>query len=132
VARIVANYAEQHDPAREAVWIADVDGRPAGSIACMADDPSGVEQRTARLRLLLVEPTARGMGVGERLVAECLRFAQRARYSRVVLWTTSGLDSARRIYQRAGFTLDDEAPYDGFGHGVVAQNWSRPLTARPR
>ena len=125
VARIVAEYAQRHDPAREAVWIAEVDGQPVGSIACMADDPS--DPGTARLRLLLVEPTARGMGIGERLVAECLRFARRAGYTRITLWTTSGLDSARRIYQRAGFTLDNEAPHDGFGEGVIGQNWSRPL-----
>jgi len=127
VARIVAEYAQRHDPAREAVWIAEVDGQPVGSVACMADDKSGADPGTARLRLLLVEPTARGMGIGERLVAECLRFARRAGYTRITLWTTSGLDSARRIYQRAGFTLDNEAPHDGFGQGVIGQNWSRPL-----
>jgi DNA-binding MarR family transcriptional regulator/GNAT superfamily N-acetyltransferase len=127
VARIVADYAQQHDPATEAVWIAEVDGQPVGSIACMADAQSGADPGTARLRLLLVEPTARGMGIGERLVAECLRFARRAGYTRMTLWTTSSLDSARRIYQRAGFTLDNEAPHDGFGHGVIGQNWSRPL-----
>jgi DNA-binding MarR family transcriptional regulator/GNAT superfamily N-acetyltransferase len=126
VARIVADYADKHDPAREAVWIAEVDGRPVGSVFCVtdADDPSG---RTAKLRLLLVEPTARGMGIGERLVEECLRFARRAGYSRITLWTNSVLAAARRIYQRAGFTLDEEQPYHGFGHDLVGQNWSRPL-----
>jgi DNA-binding MarR family transcriptional regulator/GNAT superfamily N-acetyltransferase len=125
VARIVADYAGRPDPAREAVWIAEVDGRPAGSIACMAAAGSD----TANLRLLLVEPSARGMGVGERLVAECLRFAERVGYRRITLWTTSELAAARRIYQRAGFTLDDEAPFDGFGRDVVGQNWSRRLGA---
>jgi DNA-binding MarR family transcriptional regulator/GNAT superfamily N-acetyltransferase len=129
VARIVADYAERPDPAREAVWIAEVDGRPAGSIACMTATENGTENDTAKLRLLLVEPSARGMGVGERLVAECLRFAERVGYRRITLWTTSELAAARRIYQRAGFTLDAEAPFDGFGRGVIGQNWSRRLGA---
>jgi DNA-binding MarR family transcriptional regulator/GNAT superfamily N-acetyltransferase len=134
VARIVADYAARHDPAREAVWIAEVDGRPAGSIACMATDPDtgpdtspDTAPDTARLRLLLVEPSARGLGVGERLVAECLRFAERAGYRRITLWTTSGLAAARRIYQRAGFVLDAQTPTAEFGQGVVGQTWSRPL-----
>ncbi|MDT7619218.1 MAG: hypothetical protein QOF99_119 [Pseudonocardiales bacterium] len=137
VARIVADYAERPDPAREAVWIAEVDGRPAGSIACMTATPNdtendtqnGTQNGTAKLRLLLVEPSARGLGVGERLVAECLRFAERVGYRRITLWTTSELAAARRIYQRAGFTLDAEAPFDGFGRGVIGQNWSRRLGA---
>ncbi|MDT7673366.1 MAG: hypothetical protein QOD82_1268 [Pseudonocardiales bacterium] len=141
VARILADYAERPDPAREAVWIAEVDGRPAGSIACMTATPNDTENDTqngtqndtengtAKLRLLLVEPSARGLGVGERLVAECLRFAERVGYRRITLWTTSELAAARRIYQRAGFTLDAEAPFDGFGRGVIGQNWSRRLGA---
>jgi GNAT superfamily N-acetyltransferase len=145
VARIVADYAERPDPAREAVWIAEVDGRPAGSIACMTATQNdtdndteidtqhgtehGTEHGTAKLRLLLVEPSARGLGVGERLVAECLRFAERVGYRRITLWTTSELAAARRIYQRAGFTLDAEAPFDGFGRGVIGQHWSRRLGA---
>jgi GNAT superfamily N-acetyltransferase len=129
VARIVADYAERPDPAREAVWIAEVDGRPAGSIACMTATQNDTENGTAKLRLLLVEPSARGLGVGERLVAECLRFAERVGYRRITLWTTSELAAARRIYQRAGFALDAEAPFDGFGRGVIGQNWSRRLGA---
>jgi len=129
VARIVADYAERPDPAREAVWIAEVDGRPAGSIACMTATQNDTQNDTAKLRLLLVEPSARGLGVGERLVAECLRFAERVGYRRITLWTTSELAAARRIYQRAGFTLDAEAPFDGFGRGVIGQNWSRRLGA---
>ena len=134
VARIVADYAARHDPAREAVWIAEVDGRPAGSIACMAagadadpDTDPDTAPDTAQLRLLLVEPSARGLGIGERLVAECLRFAERAGYRRITLWTTSRLAGARRIYQRAGFVLDQEAPADQFGRDVLGQTWSRPL-----
>jgi GNAT superfamily N-acetyltransferase len=129
VARIVADYAERPDPAREAVWIAEVDGRRAGSVGCMAATKNDTENDTARLRVLLVEPSARGMGVGGRLVAECLRFAERVGYRRITLWTTSELSAARRIYQRAGFTLDAEAPFDGFGRGVIGQDWSRRLGA---
>jgi DNA-binding MarR family transcriptional regulator/GNAT superfamily N-acetyltransferase len=122
VARVVADYAERQPDEREAGWIAEVAGRPVGAVFCMKDD-----EHTARLRLLLVEPSARGMGIGERLVEECLRFARRAGYIRITLWTVSVLDSARRIYQRAGFTLDNEEPFDSFGRPLIAQNWSRAL-----
>lgn len=122
VARIVADYAEQHDPRREAGWIAEVDGERAGSVFCVARDAD-----TATLRLLLVEPSARGRGVGARLVEECLRFARRAGYSRITLWTVDVLAAARRIYQKAGFHLDDEQPTHRFGHDLVGQNWSRDL-----
>jgi DNA-binding MarR family transcriptional regulator/predicted N-acetyltransferase YhbS len=122
VARIVANHAAGHDPAREAGWIAEVDGEPVGSVFCMADD-----ERTARLRLLLVEPSARGLGVGSRLVEECLRFARRAGYRRITLWTNGALLAARRVYQAAGFTLDREVSRAAFGGVQVEQDWSRDL-----
>jgi DNA-binding MarR family transcriptional regulator/GNAT superfamily N-acetyltransferase len=122
VARILADHAAGHDPDREAGWIAEVDGAPAGSVFCMrADD------ETAQLRLLLVEPGARGLGIGGRLVVECLAFARRAGYRRITLWTNDVLTAARRIYQRAGFTLDAERPHHSFGHDLVGQTWSRPL-----
>lgn len=122
-AGIVAEYGRSHDPARESGWIAEVAGRPVGSVFCV-DAGDG---RTARLRLLLVEPSARGLGVGARLVEECLRFARRAGYQRITLWTNAALRAARRIYQRAGFTLDDETTREEFGGLQVEQNWSRDL-----
>jgi len=117
VARIVADYAGRADP-REAAWIAELDGTPAGCVFCMRKD-----DRTAQLRLLLVEPAARGLGLGEHLVAECLAFARRAGYREIVLWTNDILAAARRIYQRAGFELVDSDPHHSFGHDLVGQNW---------
>jgi DNA-binding MarR family transcriptional regulator/GNAT superfamily N-acetyltransferase len=121
VARIVADYAGRADP-REAAWIAELDGAPAGCVFCMRTD-----DRTAQLRLLLVEPAARGLGLGERLVAECLAFARRAGYREIVLWTNDILAAARRIYQRAGFELVDSEPHHSFGHDLVGQNWRLSL-----
>lgn len=122
VARILAGYVEQRDPRREAGWIAELDGERVGCVFCVrADD------RTAQLRLLLVEPSARGLGVGARLVDECLAFAARQGYERITLWTNDVLTAARRLYERAGFTLLDEEPHHSFGHDLTGQNWSRPL-----
>jgi len=122
VARIVADFAELCDPKSSAAWIAEVDGSPAGCVFCVPDD-----ERTAKLRLLLVEPTARGLGIGARLVDACLRFARRAGYPRITLWTNDILTSARRIYQAAGFELVDSEPHHSFGHDLVGQNWARDL-----
>ena len=122
VARIVADYVDHRDPECEAAWIAEVDGTRAGCVFCVRENAS-----TARLRLLLVEPWARGLGIGARLVEEVLRFARRAGYSDITLWTNDVLVDARRIYQRAGFTLDDESRHHSFGHDLVGQNWSRRL-----
>ncbi|SRR5216683_1121384 len=122
VARIVADYAADHDPKREAAWIAEVDGEPAGCVFCVRKD-----EVTAQLRLLLVEPSARGTGIGSRLVDECLRFARRAGYTWITLWTQDCLAEARRIYQRAGFQLTEEANHHNFGHTLTEQTWSRPL-----
>jgi DNA-binding MarR family transcriptional regulator/GNAT superfamily N-acetyltransferase len=117
VAQIVADYAARTGP-REAGWIAEVDGEPAGCVFCMrADD------QTARLRLLLVVPQARGLGIGGRLVAECVSFARQAGYREMVLWTNDVLTAARRIYERAGFELAGSAPHHSFGHDLVGEDW---------
>jgi len=122
VARIVADYAAGHDPARERVWIAEAGGRPAGCIFCVRQDES-----TAQLRLLLVEPWARGAGLGERLVGECVAFARAAGYAQMMLWTNDVLAAARRIYERAGFVLAGQEPHHSFGHDLMGQDWRLSL-----
>lgn len=119
VARIVADYAENRDPAREAGWIAEVDGERAGCIFCMAAG----ELAVAKLRILLVTPGARGLGLGTRLVEECLRFAREAGYRQITLWTNDVLVAARKIYQDFGFRLVDEERHHSFGHDLNGQNW---------
>lgn len=122
VAKIVADYLHEHDPAREAAWIAEVDREPAGCVFCVARDDV-----TAQLRLLLVEPSARGLGIGARLVDECLRFARQAGYQRMSLWTNDVLVAARRIYEAAGFELVEEEAHRSFGADLVGQYWARDL-----
>lgn len=122
VAGIVADYAERRDPARESGWIAEVDGAPVGCVLCVRRDDA-----TAQLRVLLVEPAARGHGIGRRLVDECLRFARQAGYREIVLWTYDLLAPARRIYQAAGFELGEQHPEHSYGHDLTAQIWRRPL-----
>jgi DNA-binding MarR family transcriptional regulator/GNAT superfamily N-acetyltransferase len=124
VARIVADYAAAHDPRREAAWIAELDGEPVGCVFCVARDDT-----TAQLRILLVDPAARGLGIGAGLVAECLRFATAAGYESMMLWTNDVLTSARRIYEAAGFRLVDEEPHHSFGQDLVGQVWERRLEA---
>ena len=121
-ARIVADFAAAHDPRREAAWVAELDGRRAGCVLCVADD-----DRTARLRILLVSPEARGHGIGVRLVDRCLEFARGAGYERMVLWTNDVLTSARRIYEARGFVLVEESRHHSFGHDLVGQTWSLEL-----
>lgn len=123
VAQIVAAYAADRDPAREAGWVAELDGERVGCVLCVAGDEPG----TAKLRILLVTPAARGHGVGTRLVEECLAFARRVGYARMVLWTNDVLVSARRIYQAAGFTLVGEERHHSFGHDLVGQTWALDL-----
>lgn len=122
VAAVVADFGAGHDPAREAAWIADVDGCPVGSVLCVRRD-----DETAQLRVLFVEPATRGMGLGTRLVDECLRFARRAGYRRIVLATYSAMVEARRIYDRAGFTVTSATPVHHFGQDLVEEEWSREL-----
>jgi DNA-binding MarR family transcriptional regulator/GNAT superfamily N-acetyltransferase len=122
VSTIVADYMRAPDPERQAGWVAEVDGAPAGSAFCVSQDAT-----TARLRMLLVEPWARGLGIGGRLVDETLRFARRAGYKRMVLSTYDVLVSAGRIYRAAGFTLVSEERERAFGHDLTAQVFARDL-----
>ena len=118
----MADYIDHHDPVREAGWIAEINGQRVGSIFCVAKDAD-----TAKLRMLFVDASARGLGVGSRLVDECVRFAREAGYRRMVLWTVDLLYPARRLYESVGFTLTNEEPYNGFGHDLVSQDWSLDL-----
>jgi GNAT superfamily N-acetyltransferase len=120
--QIVADYTRLDDPSRHAAWIAELDGRRVGCVFCVPAD-----EKTARLRLLLVHPSARGHGLGARLVEECLNFARAAGYKGMTLWTNDVLVSARRIYQANGFKLVDEESHHSFGKDLVGQNWFRPL-----
>ncbi|MFE5613950.1 GNAT family N-acetyltransferase [Streptomyces sp. NPDC056470] len=124
VARIVADYGAEHDPAREAGWIAEVDGRRVGCVFLVAGDRPEV----ARLRILLVTPEGRGLRLGTRLVETCLAFAREAGYEQVTLWTNDVLTAARRIYQSFGFTLADEERHHSYGHDLVGQNWNLDLS----
>ncbi len=122
VADIVARFVERYDRARERCFLAERDGGVVGSVFCVKQSA-----RVAKLRLLLVEPSARGLGIGARLVDECVRFAQSAGYKRMELWTQSVLTGARRIYERAGFQLVGEEPHHSFGKALVAQTFARQL-----
>lgn len=119
VARIVADYVENHDPKREAAWIAELDGERVGCVFCVR----GSDEHTAKLRLLIVEPSARGHGLGKRLVAECVAFAKAHGYQAMELWTNSVLTAARAIYAKAGFELVASEPHHSFGHDLVGETW---------
>lgn len=119
VARIVADYAADNDPAREAAWIAEVDGRRAGCVFCV----DAREDDTAVLRILLVDPDSRGHGVGGRLVDTCVEFARKAGYARMRLWTNDPLVAARRIYLARGFRLTREEPHHSFGADLIGQTY---------
>lgn len=121
VAGIIAEFHRSHDPAREGCWIAALDGEPAGS--AMLVDGGGV----AKLRLLIVEPHARGRGIGRRLVEHCIHFAREADYRKITLWTQSVLTSARSIYKGAGFTCVEEKPHCSFGVDLVGETWELEL-----
>ena len=122
VAEIVAKFVRQFDPKSERCWIAEKDGKAVGSVFVVREDDV-----TAKLRLLAVEASARGLGIGRRLVDECIRFARLAGYKRMVLWTNSVLTDARKIYEKAGFQLIEEEPHHSFGKDLVGQIWAREL-----
>jgi GNAT superfamily N-acetyltransferase len=116
VADIVAGFAADRDPEREAGWIAELDGRRAGSILCFAEDEPGV----AALRTLIVDPSARRRGIGRSLVERCIGFARTAGYRRIVLWTTTDLVDARRIYDAAGFQVISEYDEERWGASITS------------
>jgi GNAT superfamily N-acetyltransferase len=124
VARIVADYAGGHDDTREAAWIAEHGGHRVGCVFCLAAD-----EQTAQLRILLVDPAARGHGTGARLVDECLQFARQAGYQRMKLWTNHPLAAARRIYLARGFQLVEEEPHRSFGANLTGQVYEIDLRA---
>jgi DNA-binding MarR family transcriptional regulator/N-acetylglutamate synthase-like GNAT family acetyltransferase len=122
VADIVAKFIQHYDAKRERCWVAEREGEIAGSVFLVAESKT-----VAKLRLLLVEPSARGLGIGARLVAECVQFARRAGYKKIVLWTQSELDAARHLYKKAGFHVIEKKHHHSFGKDLTAETWEVAL-----
>jgi DNA-binding MarR family transcriptional regulator/GNAT superfamily N-acetyltransferase len=122
VAQIAAEFIQKLDPKRERCWMAERDGAVVGSVFLVKGS-----NRVAKLRLLLVEPSARGLGIGARLVEECIRFARQAGYRKITLWTQSILDAARHIYRQAGFRVVKRERHKSFGHALVGETWEMTL-----
>jgi DNA-binding MarR family transcriptional regulator/GNAT superfamily N-acetyltransferase len=122
VASVVAQFIQDYDPKRERCWIAEMNGEIVGSVFLVKQSDS-----VAKLRLLLVEPKARGLGIGTRLVGECIRLARQLGYTTLTLWTNSVLLAARQIYVQAGFQLVSQEPHHSFGHDLVGETWELAL-----